>query len=124
LQIFFACRAKPSGAKKFRFENAVLRPESPRCARFFQKRGAHKTFISSHYLHHRHFRAAVSRKPDVKRFRFCFLCAARSTLAMNLGGLLTTPLQSHFFFRCAVVNQLYCRSIPDRTNATPAMLHG
>jgi hypothetical protein len=31
---------------------------------------------------------------------------------------------SQCFFHCAGVNQMQCASIPDRTDATPAMLHG
>jgi hypothetical protein len=31
---------------------------------------------------------------------------------------------SQCFFHCSVVNRMQCMSIPDRTDATPAMLHG
>jgi len=31
---------------------------------------------------------------------------------------------SHVFFHCSVVNGVQCVSIPDRTDATPAMIHG
>jgi hypothetical protein len=56
--------------------------------------------------------------------RCCVCSIARSVLTMGLGRLRTAAQQSHCFFRCAVVNEMQCRSIPDRTNATPAMLHG